>query len=480
MFKNIPLAKWIKFAIALIVYILWVIWVGNYWLLPGVFVVFDIYISKKVPWDYWKNPKDGSKPKAWVEWVDALVFALVAVYFINLFLFQNYKIPTSSLEKTLLVGDHLFVSKVSYGPRIPQTPLSFPLLQNTVPVINTKSYLEWPKWEYRRLAGFGKVKRDDIVVFNFPTGDTVPTLVTNPDFYITTRNLGLSIARDNPAYLKGISPDNQWKYNEQLRALGKAYVNQNEGTFGEVVYRPVDRRDNYVKRCVAIAGETFEVKHNQIYINGEAVVNPKGLQHWYNIRTDGTKFNDKFLDKMEISAEDASGMGFGPTYRLPLTEEKAAQMKSFPFIKQIMMDEEVSDSTSMPQTWPYSTDYVWSRDNFGPLYIPEKGATVDINMKNLVLYDRIITAYEGNTLEVKNNDIYINGELATSYTFKMDYYFMLGDNRHQSADSRYWGFVPEDHVVGKPLLVWLSLNKDKSIFGGKIRFDRFFKWVANE
>ena len=478
---KVPAAKWIRFSIAAIVYLLWVIWVGNFWLLPGVAIIFDVYITKKVPWDFWKKTKDGKKPAAWIEWVDALVFALVAVYFINLFLFQNYKIPTSSLEKSLLVGDHLFVSKVSYGPRIPNTPLSFPLMQNTVPFLNTKSYIEWPQWDYRRLKGFGHVENDDIVVFNFPTGDTVPVRYVNPDYYITCRSLGLSRAYGSKELLAGYENKSQWEINRKLRELGKEQLYLNQDSYGEIVYRPVDRRDNYVKRCVAIAGDTFEMRNNQVYINGKKVENPEGLQHFYHVITDGTSLNQRFLDKMEISNEDAGRMTVGQgRYIIPLTEEKAEEMKAFPFIRQMTMDIERVDSTRMPDVWPYSTDYMWSRDNFGPLYIPKKGTSVELTLKNLVLYDRIITAYEGNTLDVKNGEILINGEKTTEYTFKMDYYFMMGDNRHQSADSRYWGFVPEDHVVGRPILVWLSLNKDKSLFNGGIRFDRFFKWVVNE
>ncbi|MGQ1787595.1 MULTISPECIES: signal peptidase I [unclassified Saccharicrinis] len=473
-------ATWIRFSIAALVYFLWVIWVGNYWLLPGLAVIFDIYISKKVPWDFWKRTKDGKKPSAFIEWADALIFALAAVYFINLFLFQNYKIPTSSLEKSLLVGDHLFVSKVSFGPRIPNTPLSFPLLQNTVPILNTKSYVEWPQWDYRRLKGFGKVENNDIVVFNFPTQDTVPVKYVNPDYYVESRRKGWEVAQRDRSVMAGLENASQWEINHKYRELGKQQILLNPEYYGEVIYRPVDRRDNYVKRCVAIAGDTLEFRHNQVYINGKKAENPPGLQHWYNIMTDGTKLNSRFLDKLEISGEDANNMGIGPYYRLPLTKEKADKMKTFPFIRQMAMDEEKVDSAQVPSVWPYSTDYMWSRDNYGPLYIPKKGETVQLTMENLVIYDRVITAYEGNKLEVKNGEFFINGEKTKAYTFKMDYYFMIGDNRHQSADSRYWGFVPEDHVVGRPILVWLSLNKDKSWFGGKIRFNRFFKWVVNE
>ncbi|WP_068472753.1 signal peptidase I [Saccharicrinis aurantiacus] len=473
--------KWLKFIAAALTYLLWVIWVGNLWLLPGILIVLDIYITKKVPWSFWKKTKDGSKPKAWIEWIDALIFALVAVYFINLFLFQNYKIPSSSMENSLLVKDHLFVSKVSYGPRLPYTPLSFPLLQNTIPILNTKSYFEWPKWDYKRLKGFGKVENNDIVVFNFPTGDTVPVRYTNPDIYKTSRLIGLAYANHDKSILAGLDNASQWEVNHKLKEFGRTHIYNHPNDYGEVVYRPVDRRDNYVKRCIAVAGDSIEMRHTQVYINGEKSKNIAGLQHWYNITTNGVKINQSFIDKLEISSEDVQNMTMGPSqYRIPLTEKKASEIKGLPFIRHIVMVDELVDSTKLPDVWPYSTDYMWSRDNFGPLYIPQKGATIQLNMKNIVLYDRVITAYEGNTLKVKNNTIYINEEEASEYTFKMDYYFMLGDNRHQSADSRYWGFVPEDHVVGKPLLVWLSWNQDKSLFNGKIRFDRFFKWVGNE
>lgn len=476
--NNIPKKRWIKGAIAVIVYLLWVLWVGNFWLLLGLPIVFDIYITKKVPWDFWKRTKDGKRPGCIVEWADALLFALGAVYIINLFLFQNYKIPTSSLEKSLLVGDYLFVSKLSYGPRMPNTPLAFPLVQNTFPVTNSKSYIEWPQWDYKRIKGFGKVKHNDIVVFNFPAGDTIAFLRQNPDYYNLAREIGTYMAAQNPALLRGRTFENAYTRNQFLISLGKREIENNPQAYGEVMTRPVDRRENYVKRCVAMPGDTFEIRHNQIYINGQKVENPKGIQHIYHIITDGTLLSESFFEKFGISNDDKVEGGSAPHYYLPLTEEKAAQLKSVSTIKQVVMDEMQADSSGMA-VFPYSADYPWSRDNFGPLVMPQKGATVSIDAKNIVLYDRIITSYEGNKLEVKGTSVYINGAPATSYTFKMDYYFMMGDNRHKSADSRYWGFVPEDHVVGKPLLVWLSLDKDKS-FPANIRWSRLFKWVANE
>lgn len=471
--QNISLYRWIKLAIVSVLFILWVIWVGVYWLFFLYPIVFDLYITKIIPWDFWKKTKDGKKPNAFIEWTDALVFALFAVYLINIFLFQNYKIPTSSLEKSLLVGDHLFVSKVSFGPRMPNTPVAFPLVQNTFPIINTKSYTDWPHWDYKRLTGFGDVKRDDIVVFNFPAGDTVPVGKNNPDFYNESMDVGRTLLLQNKSLLPKEPFRTDWHRNEFIKSIGRKAIYDNKSTYGEVVTRPIDRRDNYVKRCVATPGDVFEIRSNQIYINGQAVENPKDIQHNYRITTNGIALNDRFFERLGIAKADQSGIA--PNYHLPLTKEMAEKVKAMSFIKSIEIAEEIPNGSGF-QAFPFSSDYNWSRDNFGPLTMPKAGETIDLNLKNLVIYDRIITAYEGNKLEVKNEQIYINGELANSYTFKMNYYFMLGDNRHKSADSRYWGFVPEDHIVGKPILVWLSLDTDKS-FPANIRWNRFFKIV---
>jgi signal peptidase I len=476
--QNITLARKIRFAIAAFVYLLTVIWIGNYWFLLGLPIIFDIYITKKVPWDFWKKTKDGKKPHVVIEWLDALVFALVAVYIINIFLFQNYKIPTPSLEKTMLVGDHLFVSKVSYGPRMPMTPIAFPLVQNIFPITNSKSYTDWPKWDYKRLRGFGTVQRNDIVVFNFPTGDTVPLYVPNPDYYVTIREIGSERVERDPSLLTNKNFTSEYELRMFINNLGREVVNNNSQDYGKVVSRPVDRRDNYVKRCVGMPGDTFEIRSNQIYINGVAEENPKYLQHIYHVITDGTLLNQRFFDRLGISHEDMNSAGVGPYYLLPLTEEMAETVRSYSFIRTVEMDNNRHQGSRV-NVFPYSSKHQWSRDNYGPLWIPERGATVELNMDNILLYERIITAYEGNTLDVKDGTIYINGNAVSNYTFQMDYYFMLGDNRHKSADSRYWGFVPEDHVVGRPILVWLSLNKDKR-FPANIRWNRFFKVVKGE
>ena len=460
-FKNkIALKQWIKFAVAAIVLILFVIWLGNFWWLLLLPVIFDIYVTKFIPFTFWKKTKNPIL-RSIAEWTDAIVFALVAVYIINTYFFQNYKIPTSSLEKTLLVGDYLFVSKMAYGPRNPITPFSFPLAQHTLPVFNCKSYIEKPQLDYKRLKGFGTVKRNDIVVFNFPTGDTVALKVQNPDYYTL------------------------------CFIHGKEKVNSDKATFGEIVYRPVDRRENYVKRCVAIPGDILEIKNNQVYINGEKQISISGLQFNYYVQTNGKYISEEVFDDLNISKDDRmmvnayqdadrmlDFLGFSrnsigshnPVYHLPLTAENVAKLKSMAAISDIKIEPEIFGGNTFPLG-----NKEWTRDNYGPIWMPKKGAKTELNIDNIALYEHIIRNYEGNKLEVKDSLIFINGSPADTYTFKMDYYWMMGDNRHNSADSRYWGFVPEDHIVGQPMFVWLSLDKDKGLFDGKIRFNRFFR-----
>lgn len=454
--------QWFKAIFWCLIYVLFIFWVGNFWWLLLLPIIFDMFITKYIPWTWWKN----SKNKAFVSfmsWVDAIVFALVAVYFIHTFIFQNYQIPTSSLEKSLLVGDFLLVSKADYGPRIPMTPLSFPLVQHTFPILGTKSYIEKPQWEYRRLKGLSTLKRDDIVVFNFPTGDTVPTKVNNPDYYTL------------------------------CHLYGRDAIWSQKATFGDIVYRPVDRRENYVKRCVAIAGDTLKIVNNQIYINGKPQEQFAGIQFNYYIQTDGTRLSENLYDKLGISNEDSDPnkseitnpneivyMGMDPklpVYKLPLTQEMYTKLQHTSGITKMVIEPDIQTLQMPGNVFPlgYSAKLKWDRDNYGPLYIPKKGATITLDSANLPIYERAISTYEHNKLEVKKGVIFINGVKTNKYTFKMDYYWMMGDNRHNSADSRYWGFVPEDHIVGRPVFVWLSLNKDKGLFSGKIRWDRFFK-----
>lgn len=463
--KKIEKKQYIKFAIAAVLYGLFILWMQNGWLALGYILLADIYLTKYIPWGAWKKTNNPTL-KSIYDWIDDIIFALVAVYFINLFIFQNYQIPSSSLEKSLLVGDYLFVSKVSYGPRVPNTPLSFPLVQNTLPILNCKSYLDWPSWDYKRVAGLGQIQRNDIVVFNFPAGDTVATLQQNPDYYTL------------------------------VQMYGREAVRMNKQSFGEIIYRPVDKRENYVKRCVGLPGDSLSIRNNQVYINGKAAQNPKNMQLNYFVETE-TPLTETMFRNWGVSRDDympygqpctvtdpetLSFLGFQPNangaynlvYRFPMTEAMVAQVKKLPSVKKVIVEPEIIGGTMY---YPVDYDNGWTRDNYGPIWIPKRGATIELTPENLALYHRCIKNYEHNELEEKDGVVYINGEKATTYTFQYDYYWMMGDNRHNSADSRSWGFVPEDHIVGKPIMIWLSLDKDRSLFDGGIRWNRLFRWV---
>lgn len=468
--------QWLKFGIVTFFYIIFIIWLRS-WL--GVIVIpfiFDIYITKIIPWTWWKKLKNPTA-RYIMGWIDAIVFALVAVYFVNLYFFQNYQIPTSSLEKSLLVGDYLFVSKMSYGPRVPNTPLTMPLTQHTMPVTGGKSYLEWIKWDYKRVAGFGNVKRGDIVVFNYPTGDTVMTNMQYTDIYSEAYRIANAYFSKSEINMDSLSRKDQRKIYNAYYAYGRKQIFSHPELYGEIVVRPVDRRENYVKRCVGLPGDTLEIKDRVIYIDGVAEKQPDNVQFNYYVYTNGNPIPDAVFDDLGISKDDRiNHTADYSIYCLPLTDVMYNKLSTNrKLVKNIVLEPEMSASDLFPQNL-YKK---WDRNNYGPIWIPQKGVSIKLTDDNLPLYERCIVAYEGNTLEYRDDCIYINGERTDEYTFKMDYYWMMGDNRHNSADSRYWGFVPEDHIVGKPILVWLSLDKDKPWFGGKIRWSRLFKFVGN-
>jgi signal peptidase I len=450
---------WIWFGIVSLIYILWVIWLRNFWFLPGLGIIFDMYITKKVNWTFWKK-RNGPNSKV-VEWIDALIFAVIAVTIINIFLFQNYKIPTGSMENTLMIGDHLYVSKVAYGPRIPNTPLSFPFTQHTLPFTGGKSYLEWIKLPYKRLAGFGKVKRDDAVVFNFPAGDTVVLAHQNVSYYSIVRDSAYMM-RTRDLFLK-----RPLKSSEEYNRLGRLAVWRSF----DIVTRPVDKRDNYIKRCVAIPGDTLQIINKRVYTNGIPQKEYPGIKHSYFIYLkQDQNISDKVFHRMEIY----DVYRYANIIQVFLTQEELEKIREFKSIQQIIANEYYDDYS--PDYFPNDTSYRWTINNFGPLYVPQKGATIKVNTKNLCLYERIISYYEKNDLKVKDGQIYINGTPTDEYTFKMDYYWMMGDNRQSSLDSRFWGFVPEDHIIGEPRLIWLSIDKNKR-FLGKIRWERMLKVV---
>ncbi|WP_339735127.1 signal peptidase I [uncultured Sunxiuqinia sp.] len=444
--REILTNKWFKFIVVALIYSLWVIWMESYWWFIGLAVIFDMYVTKKVHWAFWKkkNPPDGKQTKV-VEWVDAIIFAVIAATFIRMFFIEAYTIPTSSMEKSMLVGDFLFVSKTAYGPKLPNTPLSFPFVHHTMPLSTTrKSYVEWIQNPYKRMAGFGDVELNDVVVFNFPHGDTVAMNMPTQDYY------------------------------QLIRSYGRDRIWSDQRTFGEIISRPVDKRENYIKRCVGTPGDVLELKDGQLYVNGEQQKEFPGVQYDYIITTNGTPINKRTLEKIGISRADQQVFS-GSQYLYPLTDEYVKELEKLnnvTSIKRVNMPAGNWDQN----IFPHDSNFQWNVDNFGPLTVPQKGKTVTLNMETLPLYKRIIDLYENHELEVKDSTIYVDGIATDNYTFNMDYYWMMGDNRHNSADSRYWGFVPEDHVVGKAVFIWLSLDKEKGL-PNNIRWNRLFNVV---
>jgi len=451
--------KYLRFGIAAFIYLLIAIWIGSFWLLLGLGIIFDLYITEKVNWTFWK--KRTGKNSALIEWLDALIFAVIAVSLINIFLFQNYRIPTPSMEKSLLVGDHLFVSKLAYGPRMPNTPIAFPFTQNTMPLTKGKSWSNLIVWPYKRLMGGGKVRNNDPIVFNFPAGDTVVVEEQTTSYYEIVRRRARELKDMERFTGNNLKPDSYY-----LQAARKEIREKYT-----VIYRPVDRRDNYVKRCIGIPGDTVAIKAGILYVNGKVVPDNGTQQTTYVVRTNGTTINPKAFERLGITKYDQN-MISGSAYLLPLIKANAEAISKFTNVSEVSPVYARAGEYA-PYIFPYSIAYGWNEDNYGPIWMPVKGSTVKLDTSNLCLYERIIDVYEHNDLRVEGSTIYINNVAATSYTFKMNYYWMMGDNRHNSADSRYWGFVPEDHIVGKPKFIWLSLDKEAKGLN-RIRWSRMF------
>ena len=445
--KDLYHDKWARFIFWSLLYLLWVIWLGNYWWLLGLAVIFDHHITRKVKWLFWKKEyKEGEKRNAWLDWLDAIIFAVVFVTFINIFFFQAFKIPSSSMESSLLTGDHLFVSKLAFGPRIPQTPLTIPFTHNVI--FGKESYSTLIQNDYRRLKGFRNVRRGDYVVFGFPDGDSVLVKAPSEDYYTV------------------------------CRLYGKDYAVRN---YGPVIARPSDKKDHYVKRCVAVAGDTLTIVDGRVHINSEPQTVWPGVQSTYAVITNGTRINQKTLDRLGLNIAELYYDETLPGYpQMALTASMLEKVKACPNVTAV---EELVDvyppdyPDSYLMLFPFRENFRWTRDNYGPIWIPKAGVTVKLNAEVLPFYERIIRDYEHNSLQVNaDGRIIINGEETDEYTFSQDYYFMMGDNRHNSLDSRYWGFVPEDHIVGRPAVIWLSTDSSRS-FPSNIRWRRFLKFV---
>lgn len=458
--------RWIRFGLVAALFIGWVVWMRSWWLLIFLLLLFDIYITGYIPFTWWKKSKNPVL-RTVMSWVDALVYALVIVYFVFAFVGQNYQIPSSSLEKTLLTGDYLWVNKVVYGPRVPMTPVHFPLVHNKLFGFN--SYMDCPSNSYRRLPGLRSVEQGDIVVFNFPEGDTV-----------------LSKYED-------VRPES---YYMLLEDYGRDFILAHPEEFGEIIYRPVDRRQNYVKRAVGLPGQRLRISNDTIYIDGQAQEFPESVQFVYALALKRA-LSPEQLHEMGISQSDVAFLspadpsqaqwlsllpGAQQTdyiYMLPLTNTMIDTLRS-----QGLLDSIVKFSDLFPSSkyiFPHSDAGTWTTSDFGGddgLLIPAKGTTVQLDAENWARYNRAIRNYEGHTnswFDTETNTAYVDGQPAQSYTFTMDYYFMMGDNRDRSQDSRYWGFVPEDHIVGTPFIILASLDQERGWTDGKIRWNRILR-----
>lgn len=459
--KDTKTTRWIRFGIVSLVFFLWVAWMDRWWLAIFWLLLLDIYILGYIPFTWWKESKS-KVTQTVMGWVDAIVYALVLVYFVFAFMGQNYEIPSSSLEKSLLTGDFLWVNKMVYGPRVPMTPVHFPLVHNKL--FGMQSYAEWPQNEYRRLKGFRKVETGDIVVFNFPAGDTVLTR------YEDVR----------PEY-----------YDQLVEIYGREQILANPQEFGEVKYRPVDRRQNYVKRAVGLPGERIRISNDTVYIDGEMQPFPTEVQYNYVFATDMPLYDDQMHD-LGISASDLVTLNgqADPAiltrlvpgsnencyfYQAPLT---AAMLEAMPGIKGYNKLNTLQQNTDF--IFPYSSAGTWTCSNFGGadgLLIPAKGMTIPLDEDAWKRYRRVIRNYEGHDayFDEASGKVIIDGAPADTYTFGMDYYWMMGDNRDNSLDSRFWGFVPEDHIVGTPMLLLASFDRERGLFNGKIRWNRILR-----
>ena len=463
--KDIKTTRWVRFGIVALIYLLWVIWLDNYWFLLGLPLLFDIYITGYIPFTWWKKSKNAVVRQV-MSWIDAIVYALILAYFLFCFVGQNYEIPSSSLEKTMLIGDYVWVNKAVYGPRVPVTPIHFPLTHNTWPVVGGNSYASWPENGYRRLPGLRNVERNDIVVFNFPAGDTVATRFEQAE---------------DPRY-----------YEQLVEEYGWQRVNTDKATFGDIIYRPVDRRTNFVKRAVGLPGERLKIVSDTIYINGRPLKTPKNAQFSHLIAAD-TPLDAEVLRKEGIAVADvqqadgefrqylaAINPVFGTAqylYAMPLTTTAAENLRRQSGV--LWVGKALDFGLSSRATFPKQASRTWSLSDYGGdngILIPKKGMTVPMNAATWDLYNRVIRNYERHTDSwLDGNTVYIDGKPAGTYTFAMDYYFMMGDNRDLSQDSRFWGFVPEDHIVGTPVLILASFDRERPWTDGKIRWNRILR-----
>jgi len=432
--------KYLGFGLSALLWSLLVIWVELWFLLLFDLVLFDIFVTGKFDWTLRKY----GLPKllqSSIEWLSIILLAVACSFTIKVLFVETYKIPTPSMEETLLAGDFIFVSKLAYGPRLPETPMAIPFYHNKLPS-GKKSYSEKLKMPHKRLKGFSRVERDDIIVFNFPEGDTMVVQYPGQNYY------------------------------SLVRQYGREYIRSEF----DIITHPVDKRENYIKRCVALPGDTLQVRGGQILVNGLTRPVLPHQKFKYYVTTNGDPLPDRLLDSLKILKTAVTYNPVNSLHVLYLAEENVETLKSFPQVRSIKQYSEPTLSFQNQEIFPHSPHYRWTGDNFGPIKVPAKGDTLQLDMLNLPLYQRLISTHEHSDLQIVDGEIHINGKAAKSYVVQMNYFFVMGDNRHNSADSRYWGFVPEDHLLGKAVGVWFSIEPEKRIIGG-LRKERIFSSI---
>ncbi len=437
--KKTPVNNYIFLSLWVIPYSFFIIWFELYPFLILNIIFIDLYITQIINLKFIRLPHFHSGFSFFLNWIKALLFAVCITIFIRTLFIEAFKIPSPSMEKTLFPGDYLFVSKIAYGPRLPYSPFSIPFLPAMLSD-GTLTYLKTPGIPYKRLKGLGEVKRNDIIVFNYPEGDTV--IVEFPD----------------------------QSYYSLIRQYGRAYMT----SFHNLISHPVDKRDYYIKRCIGIPGDTVSISHGEVFVNQEKLAESNSIVSKYYVRTKIEKLNDSVFNLLGVSVNDVSFNPHNNIHVLPLDKYGVLTLKKHKDVLLVQKYIEPTLGYRNIEVFPYNSNFRWSPDEFGPLLVPGKDVTIELNSSILPLYNKVISVYEKNKITLSGDSIYINDKFATSYTFEMNYYFVLGDNRHNSADSRFWGFVPEDHLVGKAVYIWFSKEPEKKYFKG-IRMNRIFK-----
>lgn len=441
--KKFTLKAFLKLLVSSIIYTLWVLWIENLWLLFGIIILVDIHITHFVHWRFWRKKQENGRYKTLGELIDVIVLALFVTLLFKLFFIEIYSIPTSSMEKTLQVGDYILVNKVSYGPRMPITPIAVPGFINRLSSKESHgSYCKKVQLPYTRLKGFSKIQRADIIVFNYPFADSAVSTKPNTSIFSPKRIFG--------------------------KKTGE--------TVSVIEFIPIDKRRNYIKRVIALPGDTLRIHHGYAFVNQVRERKHPGYQFNYQAKPPKNANVEAIFSLLGISNYDISLNEYNGVYEFPLTQKMYQTLIDSTYFKAITRRETINSGESAKHIFPSQNSFRWTEDNFGPLFVPYKGMTVFLDEDNLALYRRIIEVYEKNTVQEQNNLIYLNGHVKQTYTFKLNYYFVMGDNRHNSNDSRFWGFVPEDHIIGKAAMIWLSVDQNKP-FPKNIQPHRLLKWI---